>query len=81
MADRLTQLQDAVNSVRRPLPPLPRGRGARHKLRRLCGGAAMRPPRPQPPSQGNGRGCGVRTLQTAEMRRDPEVAVAVGQGD
>lgn len=59
MADRLTQLQDAVNSVRRPLLPLSRGRGARHGPVRDAG---MRPP-----SRGNGRGCGVRTARMAGM--------------
>ncbi|KAL2309818.1 hypothetical protein Nmel_006048 [Mimus melanotis] len=62
MADRLTQLQDAVNSVRRPLPPLSRSRGARRGLRRLCGDADMRLS-----SRGNGRGCGMRTLCMAGM--------------
>lgn len=55
MADRLTQLQDAVNSVRPPLPPLPRGQGARH--------GHGNPPAalsPQP---------GLRTLRTAGMLR------------
>lgn len=45
MADRLTQLQDAVNSVRRPLLPLSRGSGARHGPVRGagCGDAASQP--------------------------------------